>query len=546
MSRVRSFQSDPLHSAAYLRNLAKFLHKPNQKPRNSRRPDQQRYQPEILAKEGCRPFIYEYVFSTREEPRLTTFDNVDKYKQTICDDAYSADRNELVFLAGRPSPEWLSAVGARYKLDYRFIHQHLSFLPTGQRDWFTSPTLPSRSHDVLRLCVPSILFIGEHRYVDVNDLQESRGDSERQLRHCFRSLQEGTLAEAGRSIVRRMNIHSGDSLVIEQEISCCHLERGGNWTGILFDVITPSQLNRIVVLAWTDSGQDDTFDFLPVPTNDCFKGSADRLDCCPVFFEKDLSEKPCASEPQDCMQNPKIKQPLSSLPANYGNTIDWKKAAFNPLFAVQELFTFHAASELQYLNMLEQFILDQISEAESTQVKTDICSILHFDYARSILTRHDTHIHSLVSSLEKGLKRWKEPVSDIQPHNNEDLRSMLQTDLGYLSTRIQNIISLCEAGRSTLMSQVSIEETKRSNERAVLVTELTKTTNRLTFIFLPISFVTSAFGMNFKQFGQGTLSVWLWVAITLPLLVACVVLVEKGNYIKKRLLYFVKKPKENT
>lgn len=223
-------------------NLAHFLHKPHQKPRNARRPDPQRYRLEALAKEGRRPFIYEYALFPATEPKLTTFDNVDEYKQTISNNTYNADCNELVFLAGRPSAEWLSAVGARYNLDYRFIHQHLNFLPTGQRDWFTAPTLPSRSYDVLRLCIPSILFMGEHRYVDMNGLQKARGDSERQLRHCFRSLQEGTSTEAGRSIVRRINIHSGDSLVIEQELSSCLLKRGENWTGISSSVIGLSPL----------------------------------------------------------------------------------------------------------------------------------------------------------------------------------------------------------------------------------------------------------------------------------------------------------------
>lgn len=296
---------------------------------------------------------------------------------------------------------------------------------------------------------------------------------------------------------------------------------------------------------WIDSGQDNDSDFLPVPATDHFKGAIDRLDFCPVFFEKDLSEKPGASQPQAGIHNPRLKQPLSSLPANYGNTIDWTKAALDPLFAVQELFTFHAASELQYLNMLEQFVSDHISQAESTQAETDIGSMLHFDYARSILVRHDAHVQSLLSSLNKGLKGWKKPASEAQPHD-EDLQAILQTDLGYLSTRIQNVISLCEAGRSTVKSKASIEETKRSSEQAVLVTELTKATNRLTFIFLPISFVTSAFGMNVKQFGQGPLSIWLWVAITLPLLAACIVLVERGSYLRNSLVHCVKRFKEKS
>ena len=201
------------------------------------------------------------------------------------------------------------------------------------------------------------------------------------------------------------------------------------------------------------------------------------------------------------------------------------------MLAIQELFTFHAASELQYVNMLEQFVTNQISRAESKQVGTGMSSILHFDYARSILIRHEAHIHKLFGSLDTCLKGWKQHTTPSHCFD-EELKSTLWTDLDYLSTRIQNIITLCEAGRSTIMSNASIEEAKRSNEQAVLVTELTKATTRLTFIFLPISFLTSIFGMNFRQLGQGTLSIWLWVAIALPLLACCVILVEGGSYPK--------------
>ena len=205
------------------------------------------------------------------------------------------------------------------------------------------------------------------------------------------------------------------------------------------------------------------------------------------------------------------------------------KAARNPMFAIEEIFTFHAASELQYLNMLEQFVTDQSSGAESKQTGTTMKSILHFDYARSILIRHGAHIQNLKSSLNTCLKSWKRQETHTDSCD-EELGSTLRTDLDYLSTRVQNIITLCEAGRSTIMSNASIEEAKRSNEQAVLVTRLTKATNRLTFIFLPISFLTSVFGMNFRQLGQGALSIWLWVAIALPLL--AIVLVERGSQLK--------------
>ena len=288
------------------------------------------------------------------------------------------------------------------------------------------------------------------------------------------------------------------------------------------------------MLIWTDSGQEVDFSFIPTPDTDRFKGAVDRFEFCPVFFEKNLFERPSLARTSSDTRSPRLRQALSSLPGNYGYTLDWTKAVLDPMSAIEELFTFHAASELQYLNMLEQYIVDLISRSESQQAGISTKSILHFDYAKSILIRHGAHTRDLISSLDTCLKSWKRPAT--RTHGcDEELRSTLQTDLNYLLTRIQNVVTLCEAGRSTIMSNASIEETKRSNEQAILVTELTKASTRLTFIFLPISLLTSVFGMNFRQLGQGPLSIWLWVAIAIPLLTMCVLVVEMGSQLNAML-----------
>lgn len=146
------------------------------------------------------------------------------------------------------------------------------------------------------------------------------------------------------------------------------------------------------MLVWTDSGNDGNFDFLPVPTTEGFKGPPDRFEFCPVFFEKELLEVLPSNRPTNGIQDPRSRQPLSSLPGRYGHTVDWLKAASDPLSAIEELFTFYTVSELQHLNMLERLIMEHISEAEATQVGTDIGSILHFDYTKSILIRYNAHI----------------------------------------------------------------------------------------------------------------------------------------------------------
>lgn len=531
--KIRSFHTDPLHSAAYLGNLAHFLQKPQQKRGHSSR---------ILSPHGLnqsvppvneyKPFIYEYALSAQAGPKLTAYDKAEQYKTTILN-ADDTEHNELIFLAGRPSAEWLCAVGARYQIDHRFFHQHLSFLPWGQKDWFTVPTLPSRVKNVIRLCVPSILFLSEHRYVGLDGLKDARRDSERRLRESFRNIQQSTVAEAGRSIVRRLSIHNGDILALEQEISICFVERKDHWTGKYRACSYGGLLTYVVVLVWTDSGQDTNFDFVTAPNTKHFAGVADRLEFCPVFFEKGLlANAPiCQSPGGHSNHEARTKQPLSSLPGNYGYTLDWAQAASNPLSAIQEVFTFHAAAELQYLNMLEKLINEQISESESPQEEADIGSILHFDYAKSILIRHHAHLQDLLEKLEIEFTRWNQSRPENQAVSRE-LLGTLKVDLVYLSNRLLTAISLCEVGRSTVMSNVSVQESKRSSHEASLVTGLTKATNRLTFIFLPLSFLTSVFGMNFRELGQGTLSILLWVIIALPLLAVCIVMVERGSYLR--------------
>lgn len=221
--RVRTFPRDPLYSEADLGDLAHYLQNPLHRPLSR------------VASHGGQnnlTFIYKYTLSTSNDAVLTKYNDVTKYEKSCVEATKIASANELLFLTGRPSAEWLNAFGAHYSVDPRYFQQHLGFLPSGQRDWHGSPSLPSRSRIALRLCVPSIIFVGsEGRYVDPYGLQKARQDCDRQLRQIFKAFTAATLSQAGKSIVRRINIHSGDCVVIEQELSICLSKRGDHWTG---------------------------------------------------------------------------------------------------------------------------------------------------------------------------------------------------------------------------------------------------------------------------------------------------------------------------
>ena len=138
--------------------------------------------------------------------------------------------------------------------------------------------------------------------------------------------------------------------------------------------------------------------------------------------------------------------------------------------------------------------------SQRSNLWTSCCTSLLFDYAGSNLIRHGAHIQDHLGSLETCLKDWEQRTS-LSRCCDEELRLKIQNDLDYLSTRVQNVTTFYKAGRSTIMSNASIEEAKvkRSNEQAVLVIDLTKATNRLTLIVLPISFLTSPFRMDSRR-----------------------------------------------
>lgn len=63
--------------------------------------------------------------------------------------------------------------------------------------------------------------------------------------------------------------------------------------------------------------------------------------------------------------------------------------------------------------------------------------------------------------------------------------------------------------------EVQLSEAKKSTKTAVSVARLTK----LVFIFIPLNFITSFFGMNVRAFGNG--NVELWIVITSAVVLTC-------------------------
>tara|TARA_R110002003_G_scaffold2123_6_gene24089 strand:- start:16481 stop:17254 length:774 start_codon:yes stop_codon:yes gene_type:complete len=225
----------------------------------------------------------------------------------------------------------------------------------------------------------------------------------------------------------------------------------------------------------------------------------------------------------------RTRQPLAVLPSRYGETVQGKVNCEQPLSVLQELFHFQTAAASQYLNMLRDLTLELHTRTHPTgDSPPTMEDLLHFEYTKGILVRWAAHFRALLLSFDD-CSFGRMDCGSQGTNSRTEAFTIIQRDLEFLRNEAEVQIGLCESGKSTIMSSFSVFDSRRAAEESKLVTRLTKATNRITLIFFPVSLVTSIFGMNFKQFGQGPLSITLWVMVTIPLLCLCIIVSECGG-----------------
>lgn len=68
----------------------------------------------------------------------------------------------------------------------------------------------------------------------------------------------------------------------------------------------------------------------------------------------------------------------------------------------------------------------------------------------------------------------------------------------------------CQEGIAILMSSASISESRKAMAQQERIAKLTM----LAFIFVPLSFTTSFFGMNVKELNASVISIWEWALMS--------------------------------
>lgn len=214
---------------------------------------------------------------------------------------------------------------------------------------------------------------------------------------------------------------------------------------------------------------------------------------------------------QECNANPvnddSLVQPASHLPFEFHLALDHSIAAMDPLYALSPIFRFAATTSNQALNDIAQrYEIISSTNWDPRDYKDFLEQlILHKHLLDDNACRHEEVLRYLRSPH---LTKWAMKLNTQQTEVADAAKRAVELDYEYLTRRCRDYSEHHHAAITILTSLTALRE---SNQQFKLATQVTKLTILAT-IFLPLSFCTSIFGMNFIELEN--LSIWIGAVVT--------------------------------
>lgn len=209
-----------------------------------------------------------------------------------------------------------------------------------------------------------------------------------------------------------------------------------------------------------------------------------------------------------------LPQSLAGLPRAHRNgSRDRQVMQQDPLYALNGIFSFFVTSEAQMLSFLARQIESNTAPKVDAVEVVGTESLSHLLHCRQLLEGHCEELSYVLGIIQRrGGKRWPRAQSGAPSDISEKAALSLQADLEYLVERANVLKARSETSITLAMNVASIGEVRRG----MLQTKAMFRFTVLISIYVPFSFTASFFGMNFRQLGQGDLSIWIYVVVSVP------------------------------
>lgn len=479
---------------------------------------------------------------------------------------YNADHSQthgtpvqarLIFLRGYLSGAWVNNIGARYVVDPEFFCRHLDFRPReGSSTTFSTPPLSSSSWHLIELPVISIgtrtvSESGPGRMEGVEQLRNQGAEALAAHHHRISRLSSLVMA-TGESMYRDFYVFDEMHFAVEQRISIClqPAEGGGPYSGKSIITSLVAYLadcsaapfssfsgyyrrdfadQETSVLVWLDSGADLPS---PNPNPPPWLVQPPKSHYLPTIQHKHmiaLKSHLFAPEDSGHVSNESSSPGSAShLPLDYGRSLRPSTMALDALYSLTEVFTLAASSQTQFLNLID-VKLDTYTSAEIPPEKA-FQSLPHLRYTKHILYRYIQSTRRALDSIRSATShpKWPRDTTTSGSRRASTAAQSLEHDFDQLLARAEALHRRATEAISVLMSIVSISESQKAIEQAARFGKLTV----LAFVFVPLSFTTSLFGMNVTEMQGNQLGIKWWVAVSIPVTALAVALfyLDVGRY----------------
>ncbi|QKX62995.1 uncharacterized protein TRUGW13939_10163 [Talaromyces rugulosus] len=430
---------------------------------------------------------------------LDIYSNASQCAQKLDEDKNSR-RCQIIFLNGYPSPQWISTIGALCRTDPQYFNTHLRF--RCRRGYYSTPTLRSGLENIITLRFVT-LGSREDRFgqCDQDQVDALRLGGERDMGKYEHDLMVGNGLEAGDSIVRSFSVLDDKNFFIEQEMSICLHKYEEGWI-ILVTIDAGSDLSKGPQGPWLT--QEDRHS--PSP----WTIFAPTIQHNPKVWMRSNPAKPATST----KFQERFPQSAQLLAQYCGEALDTQTMVLDPFYAITDLFQFCAFSEIQFMNVMEAKIKEDTDHISLMKKSPTLSNLL---YCQEIVQKHLTRLQETVRIIKcSGGPLWPhvEKGHPRQYQKATRAKDRLLEDYEQLVERAEVILERCSKGMDVIMNNVMLAESKRAILQAQSVVKLTL----IAFFYIPLSFTCSFFSMDIVGFEQGISRIWLWFAVSVPVL----------------------------
>jgi Mg2+ and Co2+ transporter CorA len=209
----------------------------------------------------------------------------------------------------------------------------------------------------------------------------------------------------------------------------------------------------------------------------------------------------------------KFAQSAALLHLVYGRTLDRELMGSDAFYAFHELFVFCASSHAQLLALIEDNISAEDVGSEASPETLGLAQS-NYMYMQEFLEGLVSRLQANVETIKvRGGPSWPRSDTTAAADMAKTAAETLRKDYEWLLRRAEVLSERCKSKIGHLTTLAMLAESKKAMEQAEKVTQLT----RLAFIFVPLSCTSSMFGMNLTPLVDAHYSLWLWGAVSFPI-----------------------------